>query len=72
MQAPVQKRYEAMRDGLNASGRPMLFSMCEWGVSSPWLYGQQVWASFRRSVHTSSTCIESLPATLVFYCKLAL
>ena len=39
-QMTVRKRYEAMRDALNATGRPILFSMCEWGVSSPWEYGQ--------------------------------
>jgi alpha-galactosidase len=38
----VRKRYEAMRDALNATGRPILFSMCEWGVSSPWEYGHEV------------------------------
>ena len=38
----VRKRYEAMRDALNATGRPILFSMCEWGVSSPWEYGYEV------------------------------
>ena len=41
-QMTVRKRYEAMRDALNATGRPILFSMCEWGVSSPWEYGHEV------------------------------
>ncbi|CAK0783007.1 hypothetical protein CVIRNUC_006202 [Coccomyxa viridis] len=41
-QMSVRKRYEAMRDALNATGKPILFSMCEWGVSSPWEYGHQV------------------------------
>lgn len=41
-QMTVRARYEAMRDALNATGRPILFSMCEWGVSSPWEYGYQV------------------------------
>ena len=42
LQMSVRKRYEAMRDALNATGKPILFSMCEWGVSSPWEYGHQV------------------------------
>ena len=42
LQITVRKRYEAMRDALNATGKPILFSMCEWGVSSPWEYGHQV------------------------------
>src|ERR1700761_4153730 len=28
-------RYPPMRDALNATGRPILFSMCEWGVEDP-------------------------------------
>ncbi|CAL8470506.1 g10048 [Coccomyxa elongata] len=43
----VRKRYEAMRDALNATGRPILFSMCEWGVSSPWEYGHEVGHTWR-------------------------
>ena len=31
-----------MAAALNATGRPILFQMCEWGVSNPWLYGSQV------------------------------
>ena len=31
-----------MSAALNATGRPILFAMCEWGVSSPWLYAQNV------------------------------
>ena len=42
LQMSVRKRYEAMRDALNATGKPILFSMCEWGVSSPWEYGHEV------------------------------
>jgi len=25
-----------MRDALNATGRPILYSMCDWGVARPW------------------------------------
>jgi alpha-galactosidase len=31
--------YGMMRDALNATGRPMVFSICEWGLYSPWLWG---------------------------------
>ena len=41
-QRSVRLRYEDMRDALNATGRPIVFSMCEWGVSSPWTYGREV------------------------------
>jgi Alpha galactosidase A len=35
-------RYTAMRDALNATGRPILFSLCEWGVADPWLWAPAV------------------------------
>jgi alpha-galactosidase len=35
-------RYKAMGDALKATGRPMIFSICEWGPRSPWLWGKEV------------------------------
>ncbi len=35
-------RYRAMGDALKATGRPILFSICEWGPRSPWLWGNEV------------------------------
>jgi alpha-galactosidase len=32
--------YSVMRDALNATGRPILFSMCNWGVGQPHLWGE--------------------------------
>ena len=43
-----------MTAALNATGRPILFSMCEWGVSSPWLYAQTV----RKPTIPLSSCIQ--------------
>lgn len=34
------KRYKAMGDALKATGRPILYSICEWGPRSPWLWGK--------------------------------
>jgi len=34
--------YTLMRDALAASGRPILFSMCEWGNSKPWEWAAEV------------------------------
>ena len=31
-----------MRDALVKSGRPMVFSLCEWGSSKPWLWARDV------------------------------
>ena len=35
-------RYKAMGDALKATGRPIVFSVCEWGPRSPWLWGREV------------------------------
>jgi alpha-galactosidase len=31
--------YATMRDAIHAAGRPMVFSICEWGSNKPWLWG---------------------------------
>lgn len=32
--------YLTMRDALRLAGRPIVFSICEWGTSKPWLWGK--------------------------------
>jgi len=34
--------YMTMRDALYKAGRPMIFSICEWGNSKPWQWGKGV------------------------------
>jgi alpha-galactosidase len=34
--------YVTMRDALRASGRPIVFSMCEWGSNEPWRWARGV------------------------------
>ena len=34
--------YPTMRDALRATGRPIIFSMCEWGRSQPWTWARGV------------------------------
>eukprot|EP00959_Pyramimonas_sp_CCMP1952_P046950 980145-Pyramimonas_sp.AAC.1 len=58
-----------MRDALNATGRPIYFSMCEWGVDQPAKWGRQVgtarWTrtirSHKPSVPTTSWTFRPLP-----------
>jgi alpha-galactosidase len=38
----AQQRYKAMRDALKATGRPIVYSLCEWGVQNPWEWGANV------------------------------
>jgi alpha-galactosidase len=34
--------YTTMRDALHATGRPIVFSLCEWGNNQPWLWAGKV------------------------------
>ena len=41
----AQQRYKAMRDALKATGRPIVYSICEWGRTGPpriWEWGKDV------------------------------
>ena len=42
-----QTRYTAMRNALQATGRPILFSLCSWGQESVWTWGANVGNSWR-------------------------
>jgi alpha-galactosidase len=37
-----QASYSIMRDALLKAGRPLVFSICEWGSSKPWLWARDV------------------------------
>lgn len=34
--------YATMRDAIHAAGRPMVFSLCEWGDNKPWLWASNI------------------------------
>jgi alpha-galactosidase len=36
----ARSSYELMRAALDASGRPIVFSICEWGKNQPWLWAK--------------------------------
>ena len=36
----AQEAYAVMADALRRSGRPIVFSMCEWGTAKPWLWAK--------------------------------
>jgi len=38
----TEASYTVMRDALAASGRPIVFSICEWGSTKPWLWAGPV------------------------------
>jgi alpha-galactosidase len=36
---PALERYTAMGNALRATGRPIFYSLCNWGRDNPWLFG---------------------------------
>jgi alpha-galactosidase len=50
--------YTTMRDALHAAGRPILFSMCEWGNNKPWEWAKDVGHMWRTTgdIHHCFDC----------------
>ncbi|KAJ5831697.1 alpha-galactosidase [Penicillium riverlandense] len=46
-QAASSDRYEAMEQALAASGRQILYAICNWGQDQPWVWGPSVGNSWR-------------------------
>ncbi|PYC78577.1 alpha-galactosidase [Streptomyces tateyamensis] len=44
---PSRQRYTAMRDALAATGHHILYSICNWGEDSPWIWGAATGNSWR-------------------------
>ncbi|KAK9682682.1 hypothetical protein RND81_10G089000 [Saponaria officinalis] len=44
---PPKERYPPMKEALNATQRPIFYSLCEWGVDDPALWADQVGNSWR-------------------------
>ncbi|KAG0631843.1 hypothetical protein M758_1G283400 [Ceratodon purpureus] len=42
-----EERYPVMRDALNKTGRPIFYSMCEWGIDNPATWATDVANSWR-------------------------
>jgi alpha-galactosidase len=38
----AESAYATMRDALKTAGRPIVFSLCEWGSHQPWLWAKDV------------------------------
>jgi alpha-galactosidase len=41
--------YATMADALRATGRPIVFSICEWGAHQPWKWGKEVGGNLWRT-----------------------
>lgn len=55
--------YNLMRDALRAAGRPVLFSMCEWGTSKPWEWAAETGHMWRTTgdIFNCFDCIDQHP-----------
>jgi alpha-galactosidase len=45
----AQAAYALIRNALNATGRPIVLSICEWGTAKPWLWGKTVGGNLWRT-----------------------
>jgi alpha-galactosidase len=45
----AQAAYALIRNALNAAGRPIVLSICEWGTAKPWLWGKAVGGNLWRT-----------------------
>lgn len=45
----AEAAYTTMRNALYATGRPILLSLCEWGLNQPWLWADKVGQMWRSS-----------------------
>jgi alpha-galactosidase len=50
----ARTRYTTMRDALAATGRPILYSLCNWGQESVWTWGAPVGNSWRTTEDISA------------------
>jgi alpha-galactosidase len=64
-----QQNYTTMSQALAAAGRPILFSMSEWGINSPWTWGPSV-ANMWRTTGDISPTFSSMLAN--FHANVAL
>jgi alpha-galactosidase len=51
----AQASYTLMRDALYKAGRPIVFSLCEWGSNKPWLWAKDVGHLWRTTGDISDT-----------------
>ncbi|MFF1920575.1 glycoside hydrolase family 27 protein [Streptomyces sp. NPDC058221] len=53
--ADAETRYKTMGDALKATGRPILYGICEWGSNSPWNWAPAIGNSWRSTGDINDT-----------------
>jgi alpha-galactosidase len=54
----LQAVYEKMHEAILHAGRPMVYSLCEYGMEAPWLWGPKVGANLWRTTDDVSNRID--------------
>ncbi len=68
--ADFVRRYTAMREAIDEAGRPMVYSICEWGQSQPWEWAGGIGNSWRTTGDISDSW-SSLRSIVAFNATLA-
>ena len=55
--ANAEETYTTMARALSAAGRPIVFSLCEWGNNQPWLWGNKI-AQLWRTTGDITDCYD--------------
>ena len=55
----AMERYKTMGDALKATGRPIVYAICEWGPRKPWLWAKEVGGNLWRTTWDSRDVWET-------------
>ena len=55
-----QQRYAAMHEAIVKAGRPMILSICNWGIDQPWSWGPQYGQLWRTTIDIMDTWASML------------
>ncbi|SDY52629.1 alpha-galactosidase [Saccharopolyspora shandongensis] len=61
---PAVERYQKMGEALRATGRPIVYSICEWGENDPWEWGREVGGHLWRTTGDISDSWNSMTGLL--------
>ncbi|GAA3450926.1 NPCBM/NEW2 domain-containing protein [Dactylosporangium matsuzakiense] len=61
---PALERYKAMGDALKATGRQIVYSLCNWGNDEPWIFGPNVGGSSWRTTDDINASWGSITSIL--------
>lgn len=54
----IEFAYQKMHQAILAAGRPMIYSLCEYGMDAPWIWGPKVGANLWRTTDDVSNRID--------------